>query len=66
MASALALAPMKAFERVLCAIGANKDGWFGFQDTNVLQISTKLAEMSENRQLKLLFCNTSAQATQGF
>jgi hypothetical protein len=40
--------------------------WIEFQDTNVLQISTKLAEMSENRQLKLLFCNTSVQATQGF
>jgi hypothetical protein len=66
MASALALAPMKAFEGVLCAIGPNKNGRNEFQDTNVLQISTKLAEMSENRQLKLLFCNTSVQATHGF
>jgi hypothetical protein len=58
MASALALAPMKAFEGVLCAIGPNKNVWIGFQGTNVLQISTKLAEMSENRQYKALFCNT--------
>jgi hypothetical protein len=49
---------MKAFEGVLCAIGPNKNVWIGFQGTNVLQISTKLAEMSENRQYKALFCNT--------
>jgi hypothetical protein len=29
------------------------------QDTTVLQISSKLAEMSENRQFKLLFCNSN-------
>jgi len=40
--------------------------WIEFQDTNVLQISTKLAEMSENRQLKLHFCNTSVLTTHGF
>jgi len=28
-----------------------------FQDTNVLQIEPKLAEMSENRQFEPLFCN---------
>ena len=28
-----------------------------FQDTTVLQIEPKLAEMSENRQFEPLFCN---------
>jgi hypothetical protein len=32
------------------------------QDTNVLQISTKLAQMSENRQPKAHFCNTTVKA----
>jgi hypothetical protein len=31
------------------------------QDTNVLQISSKLAQMSENRQPKAHFCNTKAK-----
>ena len=32
------------------------------QDTNVLQISSKLAQMSENRQPKAHFCNTTVKA----
>jgi hypothetical protein len=32
------------------------------QDTNVLQISSKLAQMSENRQPKAHFCNTNVKA----
>ena len=31
-------------------------------DTNVLQIPPKLAQMSENRQSKVHFCNTNVNA----
>jgi hypothetical protein len=50
---------MKAFEGDLCAIGPKKKKQGRDQDANVLQISPKLAEMSENRQFKLLFCNNT-------
>jgi hypothetical protein len=59
MASAPALAPMNALEGDLLAIGLRKFYQEMTQDTNVLQISSKLAQMSENRQSKVLFCNTN-------
>jgi hypothetical protein len=62
MASAPALAPMNALEGDLLAIGLRKFYQEMTQDTNVLQISSKLAQMSENRQSKVLFCNTNVNA----
>jgi hypothetical protein len=57
---------MKAFEGDLYAIGPKKFDGVKFQDTNVLQIPSKLAEMSENRQLIILFCNTPFEAPVSF
>jgi hypothetical protein len=62
MASAPALAPMNALEGDLLAIGLRKFYQEMTQDTNVLQIPPKLAQMSENRQSKVLFCNTNVNA----
>jgi hypothetical protein len=62
MASAPALAPMNALEGDLLAIGLRKFYQEMTQDTNVLQISSKLAQMSENRQPKAHFCNTNLKA----
>jgi hypothetical protein len=53
---------MKALEGDLLAIGLRKFYQEMTQDTNVLQISSKLAQMSENRQSKVLFCNTNVNA----
>jgi hypothetical protein len=62
MASAPALAPIKALDGDLLAIEPRK-GYQGMvQDTNVLQIPSKLAQMSENRQPKAHFCNTTRKA----
>jgi hypothetical protein len=57
MASALALAPMNTLDGFFLAIGLQIVRQKLFQDTNVLQIEPKLAEMSENRQFEPLFCN---------
>jgi hypothetical protein len=62
MASAPALAPMNALEGDLLAIGLRKFYQEMTQDTNVLQIPSKLAQMSENRQSKVHFCNTNVNA----
>jgi hypothetical protein len=61
MASAPALAPMNAFDGDLLAIGLRKVYQEMTQDNNVLQIPSKLAQMSENRQPKALFCNTNVK-----
>jgi hypothetical protein len=57
MASAVALAPMNTLDEFFLAMGLRMVRQKLFQDTNVLQIDPKLAEMSENRQLEHLFCN---------
>jgi hypothetical protein len=62
MASAPALAPMKALDGGLLAIKPRKGYQGMIQDTNVLQIPSKLAQMSENRQPKAHFCNTTRKA----
>jgi hypothetical protein len=62
MASAPALAPMNAFDGDLLAIGLRRVNQEMTLDTNVLQIPPKLAQMSENRQSKVHFCNTNENA----
>jgi hypothetical protein len=62
MASAPALAPMNALDGDLLAIEPRKGYQGMIQDTNVLQIPPKFAQMSENRQPKAHFCNTSCKA----
>jgi hypothetical protein len=55
MASAPALAPMNALDGDLLAIGPSKGIQEMIQDINVLQIPSKFAQMSENRQQKHIF-----------
>jgi hypothetical protein len=55
MASAPALAPMNALDGDLLAIEPRKGYQGMIQDTNVLQIPPKFAQMSENRQQKHIF-----------
>jgi hypothetical protein len=53
---------MNAFDGDLLAIGLRRVYQEMTLDTNVLQITPKLAQMSENRQSKVHFCNTNENA----
>jgi hypothetical protein len=57
MASAPALAPMKAFAGLFLAMKKGLSAQELFQDTTVLQFGAKNTEMSENRHMPSRFHN---------
>jgi hypothetical protein len=66
MASAPALAPIKALDRLFLTMGVGEMFHEMYQNTNVLQIWLKTSQMSENRQSASPFHNKWSQNHSSF